>query len=502
MKSGQVNGLFRNIQGQRFEDVTQAWGLGEDQNTEWPTSAAAFVDINRDGRLDLFVARLGCHGLFINTGKKFEDRSQEFGLDRVCTHAASVAILDFNLDGFPDIYVGNFLKPGPLKDGKPYRQYDLRWGATSYNRDGGENLLLLNQEGTRLFDAARELRVNDVGLNWAVGIYDRNGDGFPDLYLANDFGIDTLYINRHGLRFMDHTQHFLGRHTSRNSMSAEMGDVDGDGEMEIYATQMSRLGSPIGKNLLWKKNPEETPERPAWMVNIAPQLNIDKCGWGWGAKFADVDNDGAIDLLVANGSFQGTKKKPYWFQLFTYQNLPSFIRTGPYINYSLDSFSLADEQPNCLFMNKGMGQEWPDVATQVGITDLLNGRGVATLDLNNDGALDFAIANHIAEPKIYLNHPAHRRPWVGVEVRSACHRPVLGTKLQLSCQDNRQTREIYPTNGFNAQSDGRVHFGLGNCRDQDLKVELLSPYSGKKSEHAVKVGQYNVLILNEGCERL
>lgn len=212
----------------------------------------------------------------------------------------------------------------------------------------------------------------------------------------------------------------------RNSMSAEMGDIDGDGQMEIYATQMSRLGSPIGKNLLWQKHPLETPTRPEWMVNIAPSIKVDQCGWGWGAKFADVDND-------------------------------------------------------------------------AGITDVLNGRGLATLDLNNDGAIDFAIANHMAEPKIYLNRPQHQRPWVGVDLRSKCHLPILGAKLELACGGKRQLREIYPTNGFNSQSDTRVHFGLGDCSETTLELRVTSPYNGETSSHPVQVGRYNRVIARDTC---
>ena len=499
MKHGDPNGLFRNIQGGRFENATREWGLSEDKNLQWPTAAAAFVDVNRDGKLDLFVAKKGCHTLYINSGKTFEDRTTEFGLSEICSHASSLAIFDFNLDGYPDIYIGNFLKPGPLTEKVPYRQYDIRWGATSYNREGGENIVLLNQRGSKFVDASKRVGANDVGLNWAAGVYDRNGDGLPDLYLANDFGIDTLYLNRGGQRFLDQTHRYLGRHTSRNSMSAEMGDIDGDGQMEIYATQMSRLGSPIGKNLLWQKHPLETPTRPEWMVNIAPSIKVDQCGWGWGAKFADVDNDGGLDLFVVNGYFHGTKQRPYWYHFFTYSNLPAFVRTGPLIDYSLDAFSLADNQPNCLFLNRGLEADWPDVAIDAGITDVLNGRGLATLDLNNDGAIDFAIANHMAEPKIYLNRPQHQRPWVGVDLRSKCHLPILGAKLELACGGKRQLREIYPTNGFNSQSDTRVHFGLGDCSETTLELRVTSPYNGETSSHPVQVGRYNRVIARDTC---
>ncbi|MDZ4081658.1 MAG: CRTAC1 family protein, partial [Bdellovibrionales bacterium] len=494
MKDGQPNALYLNDGGKRFKDVTKEWGLETDTNTPWPSAAANFLDIDNDGDKDLFIARAGCHSLYVNVGGRFEDQSAAAGIDQFCSHARAVNYLDFNLDGRLDIYVGNFLKPGILSERGSYADFDVRVGATNYNREGGDNFLFANTTSggagsgsgggsPRFTEIAKEFRINDPGLNWAIGVMDKNGDFFPDLYLANDFGVDTFYINSFGRKFSDLTSQVIGRHTSRNSMSVETADFDGDLEIDIYATQMSRLGSPIGKNLLWNSK----------MQNIAPQLNADKCGWGWGAKFFDPNNDGNLDLLVANGYFKGTEKKPYWYQLFTLLNLPAFLREGHLIDYPIDRFSLADEQPNCLFLNEGPGKPLVDVAKQVGITDLYNGRGAATVDFDNDGRMDFVIANHMGPPVLYHNRPnsdsiGNKANWFGVQLKSRCHKPIEGTKVFATCAGKTFFRELYPANGFNAQSDDRIHFGLGDCAQTEIAVETFSPYTKTAVKHTLKTG--------------
>lgn len=499
MEGGKTNALYLNEKGTKFRDVTAEWGLDADKNDPWPATAALFLDIDNDGDQNLFIARAGCHSLFNNVGGKFEDHSESSGINSYCTHGRAANFLDFNLDGRLDIYVGNFLKPGELSERKPYKDYDIRIGATNYNREGGENLLFANLGGEKFTELAREFSINDPGLNWAIGILDTDDDFFPDVYLANDFGVDTFYFNKFGRKFVDQTRSLIGRHTSRNSMSVETADFDGDGSIDIYATQMSRLGSPIGKNLLWIGG-----EGHRRMVNIAPQLRADKCGWGWGAKFIDPDNDGDLDLIVANGYFSGTEKKPYWYQFFTLQNLPAFIREGHLIDYSIDRFSLADEQPNCLFLNPGKGLPMVDVAVESGITDLANGRGVASVDFDNDGRMDFVIANHMASPIVYHNLPPEGsstspQNWIGVKLKSRCHKPVFGTKVYATCDGNRQFRELYPANGFNSQSDERLHFGLGSCSEKSVKVETISPYTKKPTQHSLKPNTYNSVQIDDGC---
>lgn len=501
MGPDQVNGLYRNLNGRGFEDVTHQWGLADDINKKWPSTGAVFLDIDNDGDQDLVVIRAGCHSLYENTGKHFEDVSEQSGFGSYCSDATAVNFLDYNLDGYLDVYIGNYRQPGILADRLPFNKFEFRIGKTSYNRDGGPNFLLKNLGNGKFKNIAFETNVADTGLNLAIGITDKNADFYPDIYLGNDWGVDNFYFNRGGSQFEDMTWRLLARHTSRNSMSAEMADIDGDGKLEIYATQFPRIGSPIGKNVLWRDS--KSGER---MVNVAQKLQVDKCGWGWGAKFFDPNNDGKLDLIVANGNFGGTTNKQMWFPLFTYYTLPQSIRESGLVEYSIDQFALADKQPNCLFLHGEEGKPFVDVALAAGITDLDNGRGLATVDFNNDGRMDFVIANHMSNPIFYENQPVpidtknrDSDRWVGVKLTSVCNKPVVGTKIYLTCGENSFFKELYPANGFDSQSDDRLHFGLGNCADEKVTIKTVSPYGQKEIEHTVLPNRYTTLNLKMDC---
>jgi hypothetical protein len=262
-------------------------------------------------------------------------------------------------------------------------------------------------------------------------------------------------------------------------MSAEIADYNNDGLQDIYATNKVRIGSIIGKNYLWS-----AVNKKGEFSNVARDLDIDKCGVSWGAKFIDVNHDGWLDLFAANGMFSDEHKGLYWYSLMTYMNLPGFLRT--YALLPNITGSLGSNVESCLFLSSDQGKKFNDVGLESGFTDLLDGRGVALIDYDNDGSLDIVINNHNAKSLIYKGIQKNKNNWIGLQLFSQKHKPIWGAKVQISCNELVQTKELYPANGFNSQSDDRMVFGLGPCTN--FKVNILN-FNFKKNQ--LKINSYN-----------
>lgn len=451
LKDGEPNRLYRNVGGWKFEDVTEKWGLGADKNDPWGTVTPFFFDYDNDGRVDLFLARTGCHTLYRNTGRKFVDVSAETGVDRFCTDATHVNVFDFDGDGFLDIYVTNYNLPGALKDRVPSRDFVGVVSHTGNNRESGPNLLLRNVGGKKFEDASESSGLADPGLSWAAGILDADLDGKPDVYVANDFGVDKFYRNLGDGRFRDESAERLGMLFGRSSMSAEVGDANNDGLPDVYITNTSRIGFSRGLNYFWINSHVSFFDR-------AREYQVDRCGWGWGAKFIDADRDGRLDIFSANGFWGKEGEKSYWFAMLTTMALPSFLRSDLDFHVPTSGLSMAAGHRNCLFLRTDNG--YFDVGLEAGFHDYENGRGVAAADFDNDGATDIVIANLRAEPILYRNVPMNDNAWLGIELSDKGRIPY-GARVYVKTNKLLQSRELYTGNGFNAQSESRLLFGMG-----------------------------------------
>lgn len=478
---GKKNYLYKNLGDWRFEDVTDKVGLGVDTNTPGNSVAAAFFDYNNDGWIDLYVVKAGCHKLFKNIkGRSFIDVSQQLGIDKICGFSTGISILDYDKDGFLDVYISNFFDSGPIKAGK---EYTLGVAMTANNVDGGPNFLLKNTEGKQFVNVAQELGVDDRGLTWATGIQDLNADGYPDMYNANDFGYDKAFLNHEGKHFTDITKQFFKHKASRNGMNVDYGDVKHNGQPMIYITNVSKVGLKTGANILWVRNGEK-------YYDIAGKLNLDKCGWGWGAKFFDVDRNGWLDLITVNG-FWNNGKKSYWYRWTTLDALPAFLRQDLKVQPSSKGSQMAAEQKNCLFLANP--NEYTDIAEESGITDTMEGRGIAIADLDNDGALDLVIANHNDRPILYKQTPLNNNNWVGLKLKYK-HRDAIGAVVKATTKFT-QTMQVYPTNGYASQSDSRVYFGLGD--EKFVNIEVQWPNGEKQNIKNISINKYNLVTYDK-----
>lgn len=478
-KEGRRNYLYRNTGGGHFADVTEEVGLGEDRNVPGNSVAAAFFDFDGDGWSDLYISKVGCHKLFRNIRGHFKDISNETGVDQVCGFSTGVNVFDFNKDGYLDLFITNFFDSGPIHSGK---EFNGTTELTSHNRRGGPDFLLQNMAGKEFKNVAPQLGVADTGLGWSAGISDIDGDGFPDIYIANDFGQDRIYKNNKGLSFEDITGTLVGVQPTRNGMNAEFGDVNHTGRPAAYVTNVSKIGNKRGANLMWAISPSGK------FQNISFKMGTDRCGFSWGAKFFDANRDGWLDLITTNG-FWNAGEKSYWYKWATLDGLPAFLRKDPANHPMTEGTQLAANQPNCLFVRKA--GRFTDIAQESGIDDLFEGRGVAIVDLDNDGALDVVIANHNERPTVYKQVPTNQNHWIGFTLSSgkSKNRNAIGAKVQIKTSSFTQTIQLYPANGYASQSDPRAYFGLAGDSSVDLEIEW--PDGHRQKVSSLSVDEYH-----------
>lgn len=447
--------LLRNVNGRRFEDVTENAGLAPLDSMKC-ISSAVFFDWDNDGWDDLYVACMRReHAFFRNEGGVFR-RVEIPALRAFLEESRAINPFDFDGDGFLDLYITNYFSFERNPDAGGKMTFASNKPVASL--EGGRNYLLRNEGGRGFREVGKELGVADRGLTWASGVADFNDDGYPDLFVANDYGFDQFYLNEGGKGFRRVTEKSLGHIRSRFSMSAEVGDIDNDGTLDLYVSNASKPGLMRGFNSLWtgvggSKGIPRFEDR-------ARSLGVDKCGWSWGAKFADFDKDGALDLFVVNGR-SGKEPTDYWYKLAFSLYVPQELRQFGAFNLPFrDTDTVAPGQRNCVFRN--VGGEFIDVTDSVGVTDELNGRSLAVFDFDNDGAEDIVITNIGASPILYKGVRNNGNSWIGFQLEGTrSNRNAIGARIELVTSSGRKSlREVFPGNGYLAQSSRRVLFGV------------------------------------------
>jgi hypothetical protein len=472
---GVASRLYRNLGDGTFQDVTEAAGLLDQEGGLSGVSVALLADFDGDGRKDLFVSRtFEPNQLFRSDGATFTDVTARSGLaPDCCTTVASAA--DYDLDGDLDLYLGRYIDP---REAIP---------TTFYARNGEPNRLYRNDGGLRFTDVTEEAGVGDPGLCLGTAFADYDDDGWPDLWVANDFGRKTLYRNlgpdpdgsSGGARFEDVTV-ATGTLAYGAGMSSTVGDYDNDGRLDLYVAHIRtehawfaeaptvrrylvaslRQGTwpaatPLflelfrqsgarfvevfrqmasGNTLLRNRGPGE--DGVTTFEDATREARADPPGWFWGTSFADFDNDGWLDLYAANGWVYGEPgtemELDFLNDVVSRQDL---YQTG--MLFDPDRFagrSWHGWERNRHLRNDGPGQDGAVTFTEIGRaagTDLLrNSRGIAVADFWNRGVLDVAVAASTDRHALLANLAGGgvaARGWLEVEVTGAGDRLPEGS---------------------------------------------------------------------------
>jgi hypothetical protein len=420
-QEGSKNKLFRNRGNGTFEDVAERLGIADLNHAETGVSmGAVWGDYDNDGYDDLFLYRWGRPELFHNDrGQGFTRISETAGLP-AWANVNSAVWLDFDRDGRLDLFVGGYYPESV----NLWKLADTRMMPESfeYANNGGRKYLFHNLGGGRFEEVSAQVGLTSRRWALAAVAADLRGTGYPDLFVANDYGVSELFANDHG------TFREIGReagvgYSPKSGMNASVGDILNQGRFAIYVSNISEEGILLQGNNLWVAS--SVANGIPHYENMARSMGVDLGGWSFGAQFADLNNDGFLDLYVVNGYVSASKQASYWY----------------------------------------------DYSKMVGATDRYDARSVAVADLAGRGAIDVIVANQRGPLLLYRNEVAPDRGWIGFDLEGACradaearrctNRSAIGAQVTVFWNGQQQVQEVSGGSGFCAQNQRRLHFGLG-----------------------------------------
>ncbi len=434
------DGTFRNI----FE------GSGLELTRKYVTQGVAGADVNRDGWVDLFITTITTKDsvktipraenlLFLNNGNNtFRDATAEYNLEKLYSFSTGANFGDFNADGYPDLYVGNYFLEydGPLTEINDATIVNASKTAKGY--------LLLNKNGTKFIDVYEDYGLEHRGFGFGGVFTDFDNDGDQDLLVNHDFGYKAkpnyLLRNNYPKKSFSYVEKEMGMDLRINAMGAAVGDFDNNGLMDYFVTNIKFNRFMVN------------PGRGGAYKDKAADLGTAFFTISWGANFADFDHDGDLDLFVANG----------------------------------------DLNPNCTpmanFLFENNNAKFQDVARAAGVNDYGIGRGSVVFDMDHDGDLDLLVVNQIAV-KDYPTESVTRLfrndteagNWIKIAligVDAETH--GLGSRIELVAADLKMIREIDGGGSSHLSQNSTIaHFGLGNV---NLIDSIIVHWSGGKKQ--------------------
>jgi enediyne biosynthesis protein E4 len=481
---GSQNHLYRNKGDGTFEEIAAKLGLADLNHEETGVSmGSVWGDYDNDGFEDLLLYRWGKAELFHNDGGRGFTRNTQAGLP-AWANLNTALWFDYDRDGRLDIFMGGY-----------YPEDVNLWKLTTtkimpesfeYANNGGRKYLYRNLGGGRFEDVSE--RAGLVSRRWALAAVaaDLRGTGYPDLFIANDYGVSELFLNEGG-RFREAGREAGVGYAPKSGMNASVGDVLNRGRFAIYVSNISEEGILLQGNNLWMPT-GDTPASPKY-ENLATAMGVDLGGWSFGAQFGDLNNDGFNDLYLVNGYVSASRDENYWYDFSKvaggHEVVISDARNWP----AMGARSLAGYQPKRVWINDGAGR-FIDVAQMVGATDRHDGRSVALADLAGRGVLDVVVANQRGPLLVYRNDVAPGRHWIDLALEGNCrpesavrcsNRSAIGAQVTVHWNGQQQVQAVTGGSGFCAQNQRRLHFGLGDAAKVD-KIVVRWP-SGRVEEH-------------------
>lgn len=441
--------LYRNNGDGTFTDVTEKSGMG---HPGWGMGGCV-GDYNADGWLDVYVTCLGKNKLYRNNGDgTFTEVAEEKGVDDG-RWSAGCAFSDFDRDGDLDLFVSNYVD-FTLQDlpefGKgsfcQYRGVPVQCGPRGL--PGAGDALYRNDGNGKFQDVARQAGVHDPEGYYGLGVVwsDFNGDGFPDLFVANDSRPNFLYQN-HGDGTFSEIGFLSGvavgeDGSEQGSMGVTLGDFDGDGDLDLFVTNFSDE-----YNTLYRQ------DGPFLFTDISFISRTAESSFryvGWGTGFVDFDNDGRPDLLAVNG------------------------HVYPQVDQADLGTSYA--QRKLMYHNRG-GGTLAEIAEKSGdpLLEKRASRGAAFGDLDNDGDVDVVVNDLDGPPMILRNDGGNRNNWIRIRLAGDQSNPfAIGARVTVTSSELKQIGEVYSGGSYLSHNDLRLHFGLGKRSGVD-RVEVLWP---------------------------
>ena len=448
--------LYENLGG-KFTDVTEKAGVGDTGYGH----GCAVGDYDGDGDLDLYVTNYGDNVLYRNNGDRtFTNVAREAGVLE-SRWSTSCAFADYDLDGDLDLYVVNYIEFSIEEN--PWcglKEKGVRAYCEPNNFPGQPDTLYRNNGDGTFTDVTREAGVYNAdgkGLGVAWGDYDNDGD--PDVFVANDSNENNLFRNNGNGTFED-VAFIAGVAYSKdgvaqNGMGTAFGDWDNDGWLDLVVTNFVDQMNTLYHN-----------ERNGFFADVSASSRTGPVSYpyvGWGTGFFDHDNDGYLDLFVANGHIQ--------------DNLTELGQRGTY------------GQLNFLFRNAGDGT-FTEMSSQLGPGMRLEdvSRGAAFADYDLDGDIDILVTNLNGPVRLLRNDGGNRHNWLAVKLVGARHSDAIGARVTVHIGNALQMREVTSGSGYLSQSDFKLLFGLGERTSVD-RMDIRWPGGQKQTLERIRANQ-------------
>ena len=463
---GYKNALYHNQRDGTFIDVAESMGVA-DLNKEGSgvSMGAVWADYDNDGYEDLLVYKWGKPELFKNEqGKRFTNVTDKSGLPG-WINANSAIWFDYNSDGYVDLFIGGYF-PEDI-DLWHLKSTKILTESFEYSQNGGRNYLFKNTGKGTFIDVTAETGLTSTRWTLAAGAADVNRDGYPDLFIANDYGINEFYFNEKGIKFHENGESTLIGLSPKSGMNVSFGDVYNKGQFGIYVSNITEEGILLQGNNFWVPIGEKGKNLYA---NLAQQDGIEAGGWSYGAQFGDLNNDGFIDMYVANGYISGKKGTSYWYDYSKVTGgnkaIISDIKNWP----AMKGRSQSGFQKNRIWLNDGSGH-FNDVSKYVADNESFDSRSVAMADLWNRGVLDVIVANQNNRLLVYKNTVNIENHWIAFELEGTRgNRSAIGAMVELYWDSKSQLQIISGGIGFSSQNQRRIQFGLGKSSKVDKAV--------------------------------
>jgi hypothetical protein len=455
---GGANALFRNRGDGTFEDVAEAVGLA-DVNGEGTGVSMGTVwgDYDNDGYEDVLLYKWGRPELFHNeAGRRFTRVTERAGLPD-WVNANTAVWFDYDDDGLLDLFLGAFY-PEEL-DLWHLEHTRVMPESFEFAQNGGRNYLFHNLGGGRFEEVSERLGLTTRRWTLASAAADVDRDGDLDLFVANDYGINELYLNGSD-GFREVGREATIARTPKSGMNAAFGDALNSGEWTLFVTNIAEPGVLMHGNDLWVPAGDLRHGVPDY-GNMAGVAGVELGGWGFGAQFGDLNNDGWLDLFMTAGYISGERRESYWYDYSLvaggHEDIIADTRNWP----ALSGRSLSGHQQDRVWLNDGAGR-FVDVTRAVGADKEYDGRAVALADLFNRGALDVIVAYQNGPLTVYRATVAPDRDWVAFDLHGTrSNRSAIGAEVHLFWDGMEQLQQVDGGSGFAAQNQRRVHFGLG-----------------------------------------
>lgn len=463
-----LNRLYRNNQDGTFDDVAESLGVADvNRDGTGVSVGAVWGDYDNDGYEDLFLYKWGRPELFHNdAGKGFTRVTETSGLPD-WVNAGCAIWLDYDRDGALDLFVGGYWS----------EQIDL-WDLDTtkmmpesfeYAKNGGRKYLLRGRGDGTFEDVTAQAGIDSRRWALCVAAADLRGTGYPDLFVANDYGVSEFYANQNGRGFREIGEKTGVGFAPKSGMNVAFGDIFNRGRFSVYVSNISEEGVLIQGNNLWVPREGTRGDSLAY-DNLARELGVELGGWSFCAQFGDLNNDGNQDLALTNGYVSADKGKSYWYEYSVIAGGNSAIISDAKNWPAMQGRSLSGYQPKRVWINDGAGR-FAEVAQTVGYTDTHDGRAIALVDLWNRGCLDMVVANQRGPLLVYKNSVDPEKEWIGFDLAgTTSNRSAIGAEVRLFWNDQEQVQTVTGGCGYSAQNDRRLHFGLGESPEIDRVV--------------------------------